>query len=100
MPQNITTGTLTFDSPYTQGLKPPDNDDEEAEQIETTETTELARGWKHKLYRQRTLETIQAPLDARGMRKLNKNRISTPSVLDVIKPRQSLLISPPRKSVI
>lgn len=76
-----------------QGLHTPDSDEEE----EQVEAAELAMGWKRKLYQQRTLESLRAPRDARGMRKLNKNRISTPSVLDTIKPRRSLLTSPPHR---
>jgi len=33
------------------------------------------------------MEAITAPLGARGLRKLNRNRISTPSLVDVIQPR-------------
>ena len=75
-----------------QGLRPPDSDEEEE-----MEAAALAVGWKRKLYHQRTLETLNAPRDARGMRTLNKNRISTPSEVDIIKPRKSLLASPPHR---
>ncbi len=78
---------------HSQGLRPPDSDDEE----EQMEAAALAVGWKRKLYRQRTLESLNAPRDARGMRTLNKNRISTPSEVDIIKPRKSLLTSPPHR---
>ena len=43
--------------------------------------------WKHRLYHQRTLETIRAPRGARGLRKLNRSHISTPSLVDVLQPR-------------
>lgn len=61
---------------------------------EDRETIELAMGWKRKLYHQRAKETISAPRGARGLRKLNKFCISTPSAVDVIKPKEVDMKSP------
>lgn len=52
-----------------QGLKPP-------ETAEETQTAELAMEWKRKLYFLRNLEAINAPLGAKGLRKLKKERYS------------------------
>lgn len=57
-------------------------------------TIDLAMNWKRKLYHQRAKETISAPRGARGLRKLNKYRISTPSAVDVIKPSEADMKSP------
>lgn len=57
-------------------------------------TTELAMSWKRKLYHQRAKETISAPRGARGLRKLNRFCISTPSAVDVIKPKEVNMKSP------
>lgn len=53
------------------------------------ETADLAMNWKHKLYHQRTMEAISAPRGARGLRKLNRSHISTPSLVDVIQPKKT-----------
>ena len=65
---------------------------------EGSETANLAMSWKRKLTHQRTLESITAPRGARGLRKLNRNRISTPSVVDIIKPDPSVMRSPTKHS--
>ena len=59
-------------------------------QLETINLT----SWKRKLYHQRVKESVNAPLGSRGLRKLNKYRISTPSVADVIKPSEIDMKSP------
>lgn len=64
---------------------------------EDQETIDLAMSWKRKLYHQRAKETINAPLGARGLRKLNKFRMSTPSVVDVIKPSEVDMKSPTKR---
>lgn len=64
---------------------------------EDQEAVELAMSWKRKLYFQRAKETISAPRGARGLRKLNKYRISTPSVVDVIKPSEEHMKSPTKR---
>ena len=69
-----------------QGLNPPSDS-------EQTEAAALALSWKRKLYHQRTMEAITAPLGARGLRKLNRNRISTPSLVDVIQPTSTFSAS-------
>lgn len=71
-----------------KGLNAPEGDSEAAS---------LAMNWKHKLYHQRTMETIRAPRGEKGLRKLNKNRISTPSVVDAITPAPSAMVSPTRR---
>ena len=77
----LLTGTpSTHTHTHTQGLNPPKDSDQ-------TEAAALALNWKRKLYHQLSMEAITAPLGARGLRKLNRNRISTPSLVDVIQPR-------------
>lgn len=73
-------------SPSPQGLNPPADS-------EQTEAAALALSWKRKLYHQRTMEAITAPLGARGLRKLNRNRISTPSLVTVIQPTSTFSAS-------
>ena len=63
-----------------QGLKAPEDDKQKA-------VFDMIINWKHKLYHQRTLETIRAPRGARGLRKLNRSHISTPSLVDVLQPK-------------
>ena len=58
------------------------------------EAADMAMSWKRKLYTQRARETISAPRGARGLRKLNKYRISTPSVVDMIRPSEANMKSP------
>ncbi len=72
----------------TQGLHPPTEYLEEH-----TEAAALALSWKKKLYQQRTLEAISAPLGVRGLRKLKGNRASTPSLADYL--QSGLQTSPP-----
>ena len=72
---------------HVQGLNAPEGDSEAAS---------LAMNWKHKLYHQRTMETIRAPRGEKGLRRLDKNHISTPSVVDSIKPAPSAMASPTR----
>ena len=67
---------------------------ESMEEGEGQGAVELAMSWKRKLYVQRAKESISAPRGARGLRKLNKFRISTPSVVDVIKPSDENMKSP------
>lgn len=57
---------------------------------------DLAMSWKKKLYHQRAKEAINAPKGAKGLRKLNKYRMSTPSMVDVIKPSEADMRSPPK----
>ena len=66
-----------------QGLKAPEDG-------EQREAVNLAINWKHKLYKQRTIEAISAPRGARGLRKLNRSHISTPSLVDVLQPKMAL----------
>ena len=66
-----------------QGLKPP-RDKEQKEAVD------LANIWKHKLYYARRMELFHAPQGARGLRKLNRSHISTPSLVDVIQPKLAL----------
>lgn len=73
-------------SPSLQGLNPPADS-------EQTDAAALALSWKRKLYHQRTMEAITAPLGARGLRKLNRNRISTPSLVTVIQPTSTFSAS-------
>jgi hypothetical protein len=63
-----------------KGLKVPEDKAEK-------EAVDMILNWKHRLYHQRTLETIRAPRGARGLRKLNRSHISTPSLVDVLQPR-------------
>lgn len=48
------------------------------------EAAAFALTWKEKLYQQRTLEAISAPLGERGLRKMKGNRVSTPSLADYL----------------
>ena len=57
-------------------------------------TVDLAMNWKRKLHHQRAKESISAPRGARGLRKLNKYHMSTPSAVDVIKPSEADMKSP------
>jgi hypothetical protein len=61
-----------------------------AEDGEQTDAVNLAIHWKHKLYHQRTMEAISAPRGARGLRKLNRSHISSPSIVDIIQPKMTL----------
>lgn len=70
-----------FNSLLPQGLKP--RDDSTAE----FDSAALAIEWKRKLYIQRTMETINAPMGVKGLRRLNKrNRYSTPTLAELLSP--------------
>lgn len=69
-------------------------EEEEEEEGQEQGTVDLAMSWKRKLYHQRAKEAISAPRGSRGLRKLNKFRISTPSLVDVIKPSEADMRSP------
>lgn len=66
-----------------QGLKAP-------EDSEQRKTSNVAVNWKRKLYYHRTLESIVAPLGSRGLRKLNRSHISTPSIVDTLQSATTL----------
>ena len=80
---SISTKACTLSLSVIQGLKA-------AEDGEQTDAVNLANSWKHKLYHQRTLEAISAPRGARGLRKLNRSHISSPSLADIIQPKMML----------
>jgi hypothetical protein len=54
---------------YVKGLKPPDDS-------EDNQASQLAIEWKKNLYYKRTLESMNAQLGAKGLRRLNKLRYS------------------------
>lgn len=64
-----------------QGLKPHGDSSNEFD------SATLAIEWKRKIYIQRTMEAIGAPMGAKGLRRLNKkNRFSTPSLAELLSP--------------
>lgn len=86
--------TQLYDLLYISAQEPNPVLSESMEEGEGQGAVELAMSWKRKLYVQRAKESISAPRGARGLRKLNKFRISTPSVVDVIKPSDENMKSP------
>lgn len=85
-----------------KGLQPlqGEEDDAEGEAEGGTNAVDMALTWKRKLVRQRTMEAVNAPRGVRGLRKLNRNRISTPSVVDYIRPHPSSVLTSPKRSYI